>query len=117
PKTALSYRIPFLPKFTDELKLRVAYGKAGNQPPYGYKFTTLPISVYDNVLGARPSTIAGSPTIKPETSTEFEGGFDAQFFGGRSGENLTHFKKNDTNLILTASVANTSRYTINLFNA
>ncbi|PYP77751.1 MAG: SusC/RagA family TonB-linked outer membrane protein [Gemmatimonadetes bacterium] len=117
PKTALSYRIPFLPKFTDELKLRVAYGKAGNQPPYGYKFTTLPISVYDNVLGARPSTIAGSPTIKPETSTEFEGGFDAQFFGGRAGVDFTLFKKNVTDLILSASVANTSGFSTRLLNA
>ena len=70
PKAALSYRLPFLPKYTDELKFRVAYGKAGNQPPYGYKFTTLPISVYDGLLGARPSTLSGSPNIKPEVSTE-----------------------------------------------
>ena len=54
PKAAASYRLPFLPPFTDELKLRMAYGKAGNQPPYGFKFTTLPISVYDGQLGARP---------------------------------------------------------------
>jgi TonB-dependent SusC/RagA subfamily outer membrane receptor len=117
PKAALSYRLPFLPKFTDEFKLRIAYGKAGNQPPYGFKFTSLPISVYDNQLGARPSTVAGSPTIKPETSTELEGGFDAQFLGGRAGVDFTVFKKKVTDLILSASVANTSGFSTRLLNA
>jgi TonB-linked SusC/RagA family outer membrane protein len=117
PKTALSYRLPFLPKFTDELKLRIAYGKAGNQPPYGYKFTTLPTGVYDNVLGARPSTTAGDPTIKPETSTELEGGIDAQFLGGRAGIDFTVFRKNVTDLILSAAVANTSGFSTRLLNA
>jgi TonB-linked SusC/RagA family outer membrane protein len=117
PKAALSYRLPFLPKFTDEFKLRIAYGKAGNQPPYGYKFTTLPTGVYDGILGARPSTIAGSPDIKPETSTELEGGFDAQFLSGRVGVDFTVFKKNVTDLILSASVANTSGFSTRLLNA
>ena len=117
PKAALSYRLPFLPKFTDELKFRVAYGKAGNQPPYGFKFTTLPIGVYDGQLGAQPSTVAGSPNIKPETSTETEGGFDAQFFGGRAALDVTVFKKTVADLILSAQVAATSGFTTKLVNA
>ena len=117
PKAAASYRLPFLPKFTDELKFRVAYGKAGNQPPYGYKFTSLPISVYDGQLGARPSATAGSPGIKPETSKELEGGIDAQFLGGRAALDFTVFKKNVSDLILSASVANTSGFSTRLLNA
>jgi TonB-dependent starch-binding outer membrane protein SusC len=116
PKAALSYRLPFLPKFTDELKLRVAYGKAGNQPPYGYKFTTLPISVIDGQLGARPSTLAGSPNIRPEVSTEIEGGVDAQFLNGRVALDATVFKKNVDDLILAATVANTSGFTTKFVN-
>ena len=116
PKAALSYRLPFLPKFTDELKFRIAYGKAGNQPPYGYKFTTLPISVYDGLLGARPSTLSGSPNIKPEVSTELEGGVDAQFMSGRIALDATVFKKNVNDLILAATVANTSGFTTKYVN-
>ena len=116
PKAAISYRLPFLPKFTDELKLRAAWGRAGNQPPYGYKFTTLPISVYDNMLGARPSTIAGSPTIKPEISEEIEGGLDAQFLGGRAALDATVFRKRVSDLILAASVASTSGFTTRYIN-
>jgi TonB-dependent starch-binding outer membrane protein SusC len=116
PKAAISYRLPFLPKFTDELKLRVAYGKAGNQPPYGYKFTTLPISVYDGQLGARPSATAGSPNIKPEVSTEIEGGLDAQFANGRIALDFTVFKKNVADLILAASIASTSGFSTKYIN-
>ena len=117
PKAAASYRLPFLPPFTDELKVRLAYGKAGNQPPYGFKFTTLPISVYGGQLGARPSTIAGAPNVRPETSTELEGGLDAQFLGGRAAVDVTVFKKNVTDLILSASVANTSGFSTRFLNA
>jgi TonB-linked SusC/RagA family outer membrane protein len=117
PKAAASYRLPFLPPFTDELKVRVAYGKAGNQPPYGFKFTTLPISVYGGQLGARPSTIAGAPNVRPETSTELEGGLDAQFLSGRAAIDVTVFKKNVTDLILQASVANTSGFSTRFLNA
>jgi TonB-dependent starch-binding outer membrane protein SusC len=116
PKAALSYRVPILPKFIDELKLRIAYGKAGNQPPYGYKFTTLPISVFSGQLAARPSTISGSPDIRPEVSTETEGGIDAQFAGGRVALDATVFKKKVSDLILAASVAGTSGFSTQYVN-
>lgn len=117
PKASASYRVPFLPKYTDELKLRIAYGKAGNQPPYGYKFTSLPITVYEGQLAARPSTISGSADIRPETSKELEGGLDAQMFGGRASFEFTMFKKNVTDLILQSQVAGTSGFTTKFINA
>ncbi len=116
PKAAISYRLPFLPRFTDELKLRAAWGRAGNQPPYGYKFTTLPISVYGGQLAARPSTIAGSPNIKPEVSEEVEGGVDAQFANGRVALDATVFRKRVSDLILSAQVASTSGFTTKYIN-
>ena len=116
PKASASYRMPLLPKYTDELKFRVAWGRAGNQPPFGYKFTSLPISVYSGTLGARPSTIAGSGSIKPEISEEIEGGIDAQFFGGRAALDATVFRKRVSDLILAASVASTSGFTTKYIN-
>ena len=105
PKYAASYRLPFLPFHANEIKLRVAYGKAGNQPPYGYKFTALTTGVNDGILGGRPSTIAGNPAIKPETSNETEGGVDAQFLNGRLAFGATYFNKKVQDLILSATVA------------
>ena len=116
PKAAISYRLPILPKFTDDLKLRFAWGRAGNQPPYGFKYTTLPISVYSGQLGARPSTTAGAPNIRPEISTEIEGGIDGQFANGRIALDATVFKKNVDDLILSAAVASTSGFSTKFIN-
>ena len=74
PKFSGSFRVPFSLPFTDEIKIRGAYGRAGNQPPFGWKYTTLPVSPYSGQLGGLTSTIAGNPGIKPETSQETEGG-------------------------------------------
>ncbi len=116
PKYAASYRLPWLPKYTNDLKVRVAYGKAGNQPNYGSKFTSLPIGVYDGNLGATPSGTAGNPTIKPETSTETEAGVDAQFLNGRVALTATYFNKRVTDLILSARVAPSTGYTTKILN-
>lgn len=116
PKFSASYRSPWLPKWTTDLKVRAAYGRAGNQPPYGYKFTSLAVGVNGGLLGARPSTIAGNPDIKPETSNETEGGFDAQFLNGRMAFSATYFNKKVTDLILSASVAPTTGFTTKYVN-
>jgi outer membrane receptor protein involved in Fe transport len=117
PKAAVSYRLPFLPKYTDELKVRAAWGRAGNQPPYGSKFTSLVTGVNEGVLGARPSTIVGAPDIRPEISEEVEGGVDIQMFGGRMALDGTVFRKRVTDLILSIPVASTSGFTTKNVNA
>ncbi len=116
PKYAVSYRLPWLPRWTDDIKLRAAYGKAGNQPNYGSKFTSLPISVYSGNLGATPSGTAGNPAIKPETSTETEFGTDIQFLGGRAALSATYFNKDVSDLILSAAVAPSTGYTTKILN-
>jgi len=116
PKYAISYRLPWLPRWTDDIKLRAAYGKAGNQPNYGSKFTSLPISVYSGQLGATPSGTAGNPAIKPETSAETEMGMDIQFLGGRGALSATYFNKDVSDLILSAAVAPSTGYTTKILN-
>jgi outer membrane receptor protein involved in Fe transport len=61
--------------------------------------------VNDGILGGRPSTVAGNPAMKPETSDETEGGFDAQFMNGRLAFGATYFDKKVNDLILSATVA------------
>ena len=116
PKFAASYRLPGLPRWADDIKLRAAYGKAGNQPMYGSKFTSLPISVYNGQLGAQPSATSGNPSIKPETSTETEFGTDIQMFGGRAAFSATFFNKQVNDLILFAAVAPSTGYTTKILN-
>jgi len=117
PKAALSYRLPWLPRFTDELKVRAAWGRAGTQPPYGNKFTALITSVNEGVLGARPSTIVGAPDIRPEISEETEGGVDMQMLGGRVALDATVFRKRVSDLILAIPVATTSGFGTKNVNA
>jgi len=111
PKLAASFRMPWLPRFTDGLKLRAAYGRAGNKPLFGQKFTSLVVVVEDGILGTRPSLAAGRPDIRPERSTEVEGGFDATLFGGRSSLEFTVYRKAIDDLILTANRAPSTGFT------
>lgn len=111
PKFGASYRLPWLPPKTDNLKIRAAYGKAGNKPSFGQKFTSLAVVVQDNILGTRPSLAAGLSTIKPELSTEFEGGFDAEMFNGRAALEFTAYRKRIDDLILSAARAPSTGFT------
>jgi len=116
PKFSASYRIPVLPAWINDFKLRAAWGQAGNQPPYGFKYTSLPIGTYSTQLGATPSATAGNPNIVPETSTETEGGFDMQMFHSRAAFSVTVFQKNITNLVLAASLAPSTGFTQEFVN-
>ena len=104
PKFSASYRVPVPTARIDELKLRLAYGRAGNQPTAG-KYTFLTQIINEGRSGFRASTIQGYPGIKPETATEIEGGFDLTLFSGRASLNFTQFKKQIDNLLLQANVA------------
>lgn len=114
PKFSASYRVP-TPNAIDELKLRLAYGRAGNQPTSG-KYTFLTNLIEEGVTGFRASTIKGFPGIKPETSSEIEGGFDLTFLTGRARIGFTQFKKQVDNLILSASVAPSTGFSSQTIN-
>ena len=114
PKFSASYRMP-MPAAVDELKLRLAYGRAGNQPTTG-KYTFLTNLILEGVTGYRASTIKGFPDIKPETSSEIEGGFDLTLFTGRARLGFTQFKKQVDNLILSASVAPSTGFSSQTIN-
>ena len=115
PKFSGSYRVPVPTDRIDELKLRVAYGRAGNQPTAG-KYTFLTNIINEGASGFRASTIQGFPGIKPETASEIEGGFDLTLFGGRGRFSATQFKKQIDNLLLQASVAPSTGFTSRWIN-
>jgi hypothetical protein len=104
PKFSASYRLPWLPPATDELKLRAAYGKAGNQPTQG-KYTFLTQLIEEGQTGYRASTVVGAPSISPEQATETEGGFDWTVLGGRGRLSATQFRKQIDQLLLQATIA------------
>jgi len=110
PKASASFRVPSF-SFVNELKLRSAWGKSGNQPLYNQKFTNLTNTVYNGVNALRVAAGAGDPNIKPETQTEIEGGFDASVFDGRASLSVTVFDKSIDDLIIQPTFAPSSGYT------
>jgi outer membrane receptor protein involved in Fe transport len=115
PKFSASYRMPFLPPKTDELKFRLAYGRSGNQPTTG-KYTFLTNLVEEGVTGFRASTILGFPGIKPETASEIEGGFDLTAVGGRARLSATQYRKQIDDLILSAALAPSTGFSSRTIN-
>ncbi|HET7551781.1 MAG TPA: SusC/RagA family TonB-linked outer membrane protein [Gemmatimonadaceae bacterium] len=117
PKVSGSYRLlkPF--GGLDELKLRAAYGEAGNQPLFGQKFTPLTITQNINGLpGIVTQGTVGSPGLEPERQREIEAGLDATFSGGRATLEVTAFRKSVTNLLLQRTLAPSSGFELEIFN-
>ena len=115
PKFSASYRVPWLAPRMDELKVRAAFGRAGNQPTAG-RFTFLTTLVQEGVSGFRASTVSGAESIKPETATELEGGFDLTLFDGRARLSATQYKKTIDNLLLQAAIAPSTGFTSQWIN-
>jgi TonB-linked SusC/RagA family outer membrane protein len=114
PKASLSYNISDekfwkdgkISKWFNALKLRTAYGKAGNLTGVGAydRFTTYTPIIY-TAGGFSPSARAGNPNIRPEIKTENEFGVDMQFFNGRAGVQFTAYNQKITDLLLPFNVA------------
>jgi TonB-linked SusC/RagA family outer membrane protein len=110
PKVSLSYLIsdePFFPlkHVIDLLRLRVAYGQAGVQP--GPKdrlrlYTNPSLGWADGhyVNGVELSTL-GNTKIRPERSTEIEGGFDADLLDDRVSVGVTGYRKTRVDALMT----------------
>ena len=100
PKAQLSYVISdedwFDYDFVDQLKLRGAWGQAGNPPdPFTADRTyqagvTSMGDVVVNLL--RPSSY-GNPDLKAETGSEIELGFESSLFDGRMGVDFTYYNQ------------------------
>lgn len=90
--------------FVDQLQLRAAWGKAGQQPStFSAIRTYRPTYGYLDAPGLRPSN-PGNPQLRPEVKSEIEVGFDAELFGGRLALEVTGFRQRTTDAILDREV-------------
>jgi outer membrane receptor protein involved in Fe transport len=100
PKGSLSWVISeedfFDVGFVSDLKLRGAFGMAGNAPGPGQADrtfapgqTAVDGSVVNRVFGNE----YGNPNLKAETGYEYELGFDASLFDGRLGAEVTYYNQ------------------------
>ena len=95
-------------------KLRVAYGKTGNDASpyytenvfsqgsvsgtYGSGIVSFPFNGVNAFLG---STTLASSTLRPEMTSEFEVGTNLQFFNGRIGIDAAYYNRTTTDQIFT----------------
>ena len=116
PKASVSYRMPGLFGYADDLKFRVAFGQSGNLPLYIQKYTPAIIGTYQGQNALLAGLLKGNPDIKPERQTEFEGGVDATLFGARASLALTVYQKTIDDVILHVTSAPSVGYDVDIRN-
>jgi TonB-linked SusC/RagA family outer membrane protein len=118
PKYAASYRMPeLMPGLVDEVKVRAAYGTTGNQPQYGQKFTNLTTGSIGGFGGFTFGTRRGFAEIRPELQRELEGGVDLSLLRNRAQLELTAFERNISDLLIERTLAPTSGFSNEVYNA
>lgn len=107
PKLSASYVISDEPFFrlpaVDQLKLRAAWGQAGNAPePFSADRTLAPTvaAVGDIPVNQLTFDAYGNPNLKAETGQELELGFDASFLGGRLGAEFTFYNQHTKDALI-----------------
>ena len=103
---------PVVP-YLNQLRLRMAYGASGVQPGataalQTFNAATVSIAGRNLVTGADvPGLIASQPgdaNLKPETSAEFEGGFDSQLINNRVYLDYTFYRKKTSNALVSVPI-------------
>ena len=74
------------------LRFRAAWGQSGRQPGAFDKFTTFQPLTSEFGAGLAPQNL-GSADLKPEISTEIEGGFETGFFDNRLALEFTYWNR------------------------
>jgi len=97
--------------FMNELRLRMAWGAAGQQPA-----TFAAARLYDPVVGYQdqPAIIPsayGNPQLKPERGEELEVGFDAAMFNGRVTLEFTRYQRSVKDAIVNRPLPPSSGFT------
>jgi TonB-linked SusC/RagA family outer membrane protein len=114
PKVSLSYLVSdegFFPfkNLIPLLRLRLAYGQAGRQPGPVDKLrlyqAAVPVMVDGQLVDAVAVKSIGNTKLRPERSTEFEAGFDADLLGDRLTLGVTGFRKTTTDAMLSVPLA------------
>jgi TonB-linked SusC/RagA family outer membrane protein len=122
PKFSASYNISdesWFPRYEtlNSLHLRLAYGASGVQPGATSAlrtFQTTTTSIVSDVTGLLANDI-GNPKLKPETSAEWETGFDARVLSNKVNVEFTYYSKQTKNALLNYTIAPSAGASANNF--
>lgn len=97
PKVSLSIVPSDRPSWSSPMgintfRVRGALGKSGRQPNAFDKFTTFQPLTSELGSGLAPQNL-GNPDLKPEVSTEYEGGMEIAFWDNRLGFDYTYWNR------------------------
>lgn len=104
-----------------DLKLRASYGITGNQEIGNYQSLVLlglaGQAVFNEslIVGIAPTQFA-NPNLKWETTSQFNIGFDFEFFEGRLSGSTDYFQKETSDLLLNLPIPNTTGFSTSLQN-
>lgn len=101
----------------NQFKLRIAYGEAGNFPPFGALFTSYNAFSTAGVLGISLIGVRGDGDLRSERQKELEFGTDLGFFDGRINFSATYYIKTVDDLILQAALEPSTGFTTQFVNA
>jgi outer membrane receptor protein involved in Fe transport len=113
PKASLSWILSeesFFPEigWVNQFRIRSSYGAAGVQPQSNDAlrfFVTSAQSILDVDQPGLQISALGNPELRPERSTEFEGGFEARLFNSRVTLDVTGYTKTTKDALISAIVA------------
>jgi TonB-dependent starch-binding outer membrane protein SusC len=119
PKVSVAHVISEEPFFNvplvDNLKLRFAYGHAGNAPaPFeaDRTFSATSVVTADNeIASALEPGSAGNPDLRAERGTEYEVGFDASILNNAVGLEVTYYNMTTRDALMTEPVSPASGFT------
>lgn len=108
PKASVSWLVSeedfFNPGLVEQLKLRFAWGRAGNAPdPFTADRTFEPGQGVsgDALVNTLETESFGNPNLKAETGSEWETGFDASLLNGRAGIEFTYYDQHTVDALVS----------------
>lgn len=95
------------PSFLDEFRLRTAYGSSGVQPGATSALRTFSASTVSLTTdqSALLSNAIGNPNLKPETTSEFEAGFDSRWLSEKVSLEFTFYRKQSKDALINQNIA------------
>src|SRR6185503_4301688 len=112
PKLSASYVISEEPFFhiagVNQLRLRAAWGQAGNSPgPFDAirSYTSSVVTYPTGTSSALRYVTVGNPNLKPERGTEIEVGFETSLFDDLFGIDATYYSKKTKDALMPVAIA------------
>ena len=118
PKASISYVISEEPYFhvpgVSSLRLRAAWGQAGNAPgafDARRSYTSSVVTYVDGTSSALRYASVGNPDLRPERGSELEVGFEAGFIGDRVRLDASYYDKATRDALIPVPVAPSTGFT------